>query len=122
MPGDINQNFSEINQKYDKNPIKMVLRRKFPTKLCHIPRQEAIHTECLRRSAEMHSLMAELGQMQRTQQEQLQRFSVNSAEDTKEARQRFLVIDGCGRIFGGIRLEEIIKESKRFDSIINRLI
>jgi hypothetical protein len=102
----------KLTKKYHNKfpPIKMVLRRKFPTKLCPIPRQEAIHTECLRRNAEMHSLMAELGQMQRQQQEQLQRFSVNSAEETKEARQRFVVLNIEGIIFGGIRLEGLVKE------------
>ena len=74
----------------------MGLRRK----IRFLPRQEALHTECLRRSAEMHSLVSELGQLQKAQQDHLQQFALNSADDTRAARQQFVVSQDIGNLKG----------------------
>lgn len=63
----------------------MGIRRKI------LPRQEAMHMECIRRSTQMNALVNELNQLRRAQQDQLQQFVLNSAEGSMAARQKFTV-------------------------------
>lgn len=50
--------------------------------------QDSLHSECLRRSADITSLISELGQLQHAQLEQIQKIPLNYE---KEGRNYFMV-------------------------------
>uniref|UniRef100_A0A915N437 GAR domain-containing protein n=1 Tax=Meloidogyne javanica TaxID=6303 RepID=A0A915N437_MELJA len=60
----------------------------FPSQPLFLPfNQDSLHSECLRRNADIHSLISQLGQLQRSQLEQIQTIPLNSE---KEARSHFV--------------------------------
>uniref|UniRef100_A0A915MYH2 Uncharacterized protein n=1 Tax=Meloidogyne javanica TaxID=6303 RepID=A0A915MYH2_MELJA len=60
----------------------------FPSQRLFLPfNQDSLHSECLRRNADIHSLISQLGQLQRSQLEQIQTIPLNTE---KEARSHFV--------------------------------